>query len=48
LDPELKIEYKRRMDVLTSYRQRKVTLSKIDGDEEFDYLEIDIHLKKPQ
>ena len=37
------MEYKRKMDVISSYRPRKVTLSKIDGDEEgFDYLAIDV------
>jgi hypothetical protein len=41
------MEYKRKMDVISSYRSRKVTLSKIDGDEEgFDYLAIDVQFEE--
>ena len=43
----MKMEYKRKMDVISSYRPRKVTLSKIDGDEEgFDYLAIDVQFEE--
>jgi hypothetical protein len=41
------MEYKRKMDVISSYRSRKVTLSKIDGDEEgFDCLEIVVQFEE--
>ena len=47
LDPKLKPEYKRRMDVISSCRPRNVTLYKIDGDEEgFEYFAMDVQYEE--